>query len=46
MRDATYQIDEDRILDSTFNYLVKHGLANTTVRALCKNTRNTKGSIY
>lgn len=28
MRDATYQIDEDGILDSTFNYLVKHGLEN------------------
>ena len=46
MRDATYQIDEDEILDSTFNYLVKHGLENTTVRELCKYTGIAKGSIY
>ena len=46
MRDATYQIDEDGILDSTFNYLVKHGLENTTVRELCKYTGIAKGSIY
>ena len=46
MRDATYQIDEDRILDSTFNYLVKHGLENTSVRELCKYTGIAKGSIY
>ena len=51
MRDATYQIDEDGILDSTFNYLVKHGLENTTVRELCKGTgiadkRNSSGEKY
>ena len=46
MKAATYQIDEDGILDSTFNYLVKHGLENITIRELCKGTGIAQGSIY
>lgn len=46
MKAATYQIDEEGILDSTFNYLVKHGLENITIRELCKGTGIAQGSIY
>ena len=46
MKAATYQIDEKRILDDVFNYLVKHGLENITIRKLCKETGVSQGSIY
>lgn len=46
MKAATYQIDEEGILDSTFSYLVKHGLENITIRELCKGTGIAQGSIY
>lgn len=46
MKAATYQIDEEGILDSTLNYLVKHGLENITIRELCKGTGIAQSSIY
>ena len=46
MKAATYQIDEEGILDSTFGYIVKHGLENITIRELCKGTGIAQGSIY
>lgn len=46
MKAATYQVDEEGILDSTFHYLVKHGLENITIRELCKGTGIAQGSIY
>lgn len=46
MRTATYQIDANKILESTFSYLVKHGLENVTIRELCKGTKIVQGSMY
>ncbi len=46
MRAATYEFDKKRILDSVFNYLVKRGLENITIRELCEGTGITQGSIY
>ena len=46
MRQAKYNIDRDAILEKTFNYLVKNGLENITIRELCKGTGIAQGSLY
>ncbi|MDY3929370.1 MAG: TetR/AcrR family transcriptional regulator [Clostridia bacterium] len=46
MRIATYQINEEEILDATFTYLVKNGLENITIRELCKGTGIAQGTLY
>ena len=46
MRQAKYNIDRDSILEKTFNYLVKNGLENITIRELCKGTGIAQGSLY
>lgn len=46
MRQATYSINREDILEKTFNYLVKNGLENITIRELCKGTGIAQGSLY
>lgn len=46
MRSATYQVNEEEILDKLFGFIVKHGLENITIREMCKGTGIALGSIY
>ena len=46
MRSATYQVNEEEILDKLFSFIVKHGLENITIREMCKGTGIALGSIY
>ncbi|MGN0180306.1 MAG: TetR/AcrR family transcriptional regulator [Monoglobaceae bacterium] len=46
MRSATYQVNEEEILDKIFSFIVKHGLENITIREMCKGTGIALGSIY
>ena len=46
MRCATYQVNDEEILDRTFAYIVKHGLENITIRELCRGTGLSQGTLY
>lgn len=46
MKVATYQVDEKKILDKIFTFLVESGLENISVRELCKGTGIAQGSLY
>ena len=45
-RVATYQMNEEEILERTFSFLVKHGLENITIRELCRGTGLAQGTLY
>lgn len=46
MNSAACPIKEEEILNSTFKYLVRHGLENITIRELCKGTGFVQGTLY
>lgn len=47
MKAATYQkIDENYVLDKVFNFLVKQGLENASIREICQGTGIVQGSLY
>lgn len=46
MRTATYQVDENEILDRIFSFLVESGLENISIRELCRGTDLVQGSLY
>ena len=46
MKIATYDTDEDVLLDRVFHYLVENGLENITIRKLCKGSGVVQGSLY
>ncbi|MEE0410256.1 MAG: TetR/AcrR family transcriptional regulator [Clostridia bacterium] len=46
MREQNTKDVKKEFLTTAFDYLVKHGLENTSVRDLCKETKISYGSIY
>lgn len=46
MREQVVRDVKEEFLGATFGYLVKHGLENTSLRDLCKDTGISSGSIY
>ncbi len=46
MREQVVRDIKGEFLDATFDYLVKHGLENTSIRDLCRDAGISSGSIY
>lgn len=46
MREQFGRDVEKEVLEASFNYLIKHGLENTSMRELCKGTGISSGSMY
>lgn len=46
MREQVVRDIKGEFLDTTFDYLVKHGLENTSIRDLCKDIGISSGSLY
>lgn len=47
MKAATYQkTDENYVLDKVFNFLVKQGLENASIREICQGTGIVQGSLH
>lgn len=46
MKTATYQVDENEMLERIFSILVESGLENISIRELCRRTGIAQGSLY
>lgn len=46
MREQRAREIKEEFLNSAFNYLINHGLENTSIRDLCKGTGISVGSLY